>query len=50
MLIDVDKPNHYKRELFWEKITVEDLLYQGGDYKNKNNQGSLILSLSLIHI
>ena len=44
MLIDIDKPNHYKRELFWEKITVEDLLYQGGDYKNKNNQGSLILS------
>ena len=43
MLIDIDKPNHYKRELFWEKITVEDLLYQGGDYQNKNNQGSLIL-------
>ena len=35
MLIDIDKPNHYKRELFWEKITVEDLLYQGGDYQNK---------------
>ena len=50
MLIDVDKPNNYKRELFWEKITVEDLLYQGGDYKNKNNQGSLILSPDAFYI
>ena len=50
MLIDIDKPNHYKRELFWEKITVEDLLYQGGDYKNKNNQGSLILSPDAFYI
>ena len=50
MLIDIDKPNHYKRELFWEKITVEDLLYQSGDYKNKNNQGSLILSPDAFYI
>ena len=50
MLIDIDKPNHYKRELFWEKITVEDLLYQGGDCKNKNNQGSLILSPDAFYI
>ena len=50
MLIDIDKPNHYKRELFWEKITVEDLLYQGGDNKNKNNQGSLILSPDAFYI
>ena len=50
MLIDIDKPNHYRRELFWEKITVEDLLYQGGDYQNKNNQGSLILSPDAFYI
>ena len=50
MLIDIDKPNHYKRELFWEKITVEDLLYQAGDYQNKNNQGSLILSPDAFYI
>ena len=49
MLIDIDKPNHYKRELFWEKITVEDLLHQGG-YQNKNNQGSLILSPDAFYI
>ena len=50
MLIDIDKPNHYKRELFWEKITVEDLLYQGSDYQNKNNQGNLILSPDAFYI
>ncbi len=50
MLIDIDKPNYYKRELFWEKITVEDLLYQGGDFQNKNNQGSLILSPDAFYI
>ncbi len=50
MLIDIDKPNHYKRELFWEKITVEDLLYQSGDYQNKKNQGSLILSPDAFYI
>ena len=50
MLIDIDKPNYYKRELFWEKITAEDLIYQGGDYQNKNNQGSLILSPDAFYI
>ena len=50
MLIDIDKPNHYKRELFWEKITVEDLLYQSDDYHNENNQGSLILSPDAFYI
>ena len=50
MLIDIDKPNHYKRELFWEKITVEDLLYQGGNYHNKNILGSLILSPDAFYI
>ena len=50
MLIDIDKPNHYRRELFWEKITVEDLLYQNRDYQNKNNQGSLILSPDAFYI
>ena len=50
MLIDIDKPNHYKRELFWEKITVEDLLYRGGDYQSKKNQGSLILSPDAFYI
>ena len=50
MLIDIDKPNHYKRELFWEKITVEDLLYQKGSYQNKKNLGSLILSPDAFYI
>ena len=50
MLIDIDKPNCYKRELFWEKITVEDLLYQSGDYHNEKNQGSLILSPDAFYI
>ena len=50
MLIDIDKPNHYERELFWEKITIEDLLYQSGDYQNKNNKGSLILSPDAFYI
>ncbi len=50
MLIDIDKPNYYRHELFWEKITVEDLLYQGGNYQNKNNTGSLILSPDAFYI
>ena len=41
MLIDVDKPNFYKSELFWEKITTEDLLYSKHDSNNKS--GALIL-------
>ena len=50
MLIDIDKPNHYKRELFWEKITIEDLLYQSDDYQSEKNQGSLILSPDAFYI
>ena len=50
MLIDIDKSNYYRRELFWEKITVEDLLYRSGDYQNNNNQGSLILSPDAFYI
>ncbi len=50
MLIDIDKPNSYKRELFWEKITVEDLLYKKGNNHNKNNQGSLVLSPDAFYI
>mgnify|MGYP001389701596 FL=1 len=41
MLIDVDKPNFYKSELFWEKITTEDLLYS--KYDSKNKSGALVL-------
>jgi dCTP deaminase len=41
MLIDVDKPNFYKSDLFWEKITTEDLLYSKHDSNNKS--GALIL-------
>ena len=50
MLIDIDKTNSYKRELFWEKITAEDLIYKEGNYQNKNNQGSLILSPDAFYI
>ena len=50
MLIDIDKPNSYKRELFWEKITAEDLVYQRGNDHNKKNQGSLILSPDAFYI
>ena len=50
MLIDIDKPNSYKRELFWEKITEEDLVYQKGNNYNKNNQGSLVLSPDAFYI
>ena len=41
MLIDVDKPNFYKSDLFWEKITTDDLLYSKHDSNNKS--GALIL-------
>ena len=50
MLIDIDKPNSYKRELFWEKITPEDLVYQKGNYQNRIDQGSLILSPDAFYI
>ncbi|MDC1133855.1 2'-deoxycytidine 5'-triphosphate deaminase [Alphaproteobacteria bacterium] len=41
MLIDVDKPNFYKSDLFWEKITTEDLLYS--KHGSNNKSGALIL-------
>jgi dCTP deaminase len=41
LLIDVDKPNFYKSELFWEKITTEDLLYS--KFTSKNKTGALVL-------
>ena len=50
MLIDIDKPNSYKRELFWEKITADDLVYQKSSYQNKDNHGSLILSPDAFYI
>jgi dCTP deaminase len=50
MLIDVDKPNFYKRELFWEKITTEDLIYSTHFSKNNNHSGALILSPDAFYI
>jgi dCTP deaminase len=49
-LIDIDKPNFYKRELFWEKITTEDLIYQTNKNNNQNKSGSLILSPDAFYI
>ena len=49
-LIDIDKPNFYKRELFWEKITTEDLVYQSNNNESYNNSGSLILSPDAFYI
>ena len=49
-LIDIDKPNFYKRELFWEKITTEDLVYQSNNNESNNNSGSLILSPDAFYI
>ena len=50
MLIDVDKPNFYKRELFWEKITTEDLIHSTHFSKNNNHSGALILSPDAFYI
>ena len=50
MLIDVDKPNFYKSELFWEKITTEDLVCQTSYSKTDINSGSLILSPDAFYI
>ena len=49
-LIDIDKPNFYKRDLFWEKITTEDLIYQTNKNNNQNKSGSLILSPDAFYI
>ena len=50
MLIDVDKPNFYKSEFFWEKITTEDLVYQTSYLKKDINSGGLILSPDAFYI
>ena len=50
MLIDVDKPNYYKKELFWEKITTEDLVLQSYSSKKDFNAGALILSPDAFYI
>ena len=50
MLIDVDKPNFYKRELFWEKITTEDLIHSTNFSKKNNASGALILSPDAFYI
>ena len=50
MLIDVDKPNFYKSEFFWEKITTEDLVHQTSYSKTDINSGGLILSPDAFYI
>lgn len=49
-LIDVDKPNHYKREFFWEKITTEDLIYQTNFSENGTSSSGLVLSPDAFYI
>jgi len=49
-LIDVDKPSLYKRELFWEKITTEDLIYQTKITENGTSSSGLVLSPDAFYI
>ena len=49
-LIDVDKPNFYKREFFWEKITTEDLIYQTSFSENGTSASGLVLSPDAFYI
>ena len=49
-LIDVDKPNFYKREFFWEKITTEDLIYQTNLSENGTSSSGLVLSPDAFYI
>jgi dCTP deaminase len=49
-LIDVDKPSFYKRELFWEKITTEDLIYQTKITENGTSSSGLVLSPDAFYI
>jgi dCTP deaminase len=49
-LIDVDKPGFYKRESFWEKITIEDLVYQNSNSKNGTSSSGLVLSPDAFYI
>jgi dCTP deaminase len=50
MLIDIDKPNFYKSELFWEKITTEDLLHSEHFSEIKKVTGALVLSPDAFYI
>jgi dCTP deaminase len=49
-LIDVDKPSFYKRELFWEKITTEDLIYQTKITEDGTSSSGLVLSPDAFYI
>ena len=49
-LIDVDKPNFYKREFFWEKITTEYLIYQTSFSENGTSASGLVLSPDAFYI
>ena len=49
-LIDVDKPSFYKRELFWEKITTEDLIYQTKITEEGTSSSGLVLSPDAFYI
>jgi len=49
-LVDVDKPSFYKRELFWEKITTEDLIYQTKITENGTSSSGLVLSPDAFYI
>jgi len=49
-LVDVDKPNYYNRNFFWEKITTEDLVSQTSKSRNGNSSSGLILSPDAFYI
>lgn len=49
-LVDVDKPNYYNRDFFWEKITTEDLVSQTSKSRNGNSSSGLILSPDAFYI
>lgn len=49
-LVDVDKPNYYNRDFFWEKITTEDLVSQTNKSRNGNSSSGLILSPDAFYI
>jgi len=49
-LVDVDKPNYYNRDFFWEKITTEDLVSQTSKSRNGNFSSGLILSPDAFYI
>jgi len=49
-LVDVDKPNYYNRDFFWEKITTEDLVSQTSKSRSGNASSGLILSPDAFYI